>query len=363
MAMHYARTSANRELTLIELANMSENEAWNIFRACRFGNEDRFSCPKCTEVDKHCFIKTRKIWRCKHCDETFSVTSDTPLHKRKLSFVKLLCILFEFITGLQGVNANALPSKLDITYKTAYLNLGKIREVVFETMDLTPLKGIVYIDCLHICGKPRRSNKRKASDSVLVNNKLRVRKDGIVPDKKTHPEPSNIAKLKNRRIVLALCQQAINEDGDPYGSDRTISYVISNETAHIVLPLIKKSVAKGSVVMSDFGSAFNMIKPILGLTHLRVNHSVEYQTELGVNNNQAESMFSRLRRAEYGTYNGISNKYLAFYAAEFGYKNDSKYMSIKDRFYGLLKTILKREPSKAFYGYSQGGRLGFEYIN
>lgn len=362
MAMHYSRSKVNRVLTFYKLAKLSEQEAWEIFRIARFGDEEKFACPECGVIEKHWFIKTRKQWHCKHCNHRFSVTSGTALHNRKLEFLKLLCILFAFITGLQGANANELPSDLGVTYKTAYLNFAKIREVIFETMDMTPLSGIVHIDCMHICGKPRRSNNRKSSDSFLVNNKLRARKDSIVPDKKTHPEPSNLKKLKNRRIILALSQLALNDD-ESYGSNRTITYVLKNETAEIILPLIKKSVAKGSIIMTDFGGAFNKIEPLLGITHFAVNHSLHYQDKFGVNNNQAESFFSRIRRGEFGTYNGIRKTYLAFYGAEFAYRNDSKQIGVNQQFDSLLSKILSREPSKAFCGYSQGKRLGFEYCN
>ena len=163
-----------------------------------------------------------------------------------------------------------------------------------------------------------------------------------------------------QRIAFVLTQLALNDNGS-YGSDRTITHIIRSEKSQTILPLIKKAVSKDAILMSDFGGAFNMIEPTLGITHLRVNHSVQYQDEFGVNNNQAESFFSRIRRAEYGTYNGISKNYLAFYAAEFAYRNDSKHKGIEERFDNMLTQILKREPSKAFCGYSQGNRLGFEY--
>lgn len=360
MAMHYSRQKINRELTRDDLGQLSDHEAWEIFRKSRFGEDERFACPECTFVDKHWFIKTRKQWTCKHCRHRFSVTSGTAFNNRKLAFRKLLCIVFRFLTDLQGVNANNLLSDVGITYKTAFQNVSKIREVLYQSMDMTPLTGIVHIDCMHICGKPRRSNIRKASDSALVNNKLRTRKDSIVPDKSTHPEPWNIEKLKNRRIVLALSQLALTDDGS-YGSDRTIAFILKRETASLILPLIKKHVARNAIIMSDCGGAFNQIEPLLGIKHFSVNHSKRYQDEFGVNNNQAESFFSRIRRAEYGTYNAVGRAYLAFYVAEFGYRNDSKYFGIRARFDSLLSKILRSEPSKFFSGYNQGHRAKFEY--
>lgn len=360
IAMHYTRKVSNREITFYDIAKLSQEECWSIFKECRFGNKPEFACPECGTIDKHWFISTRKQWHCKGCEHRFSVTSGTVWQNRKLSFSKLLCILILFVSSSQGLAANKLPSMIDITYKTAYLNLGKIREVVFETMDLSLLSGIVHIDCGHFCGKPRRGNKRKKSDSFLVNNKLRNRKDSIVPVKNVHPEYWNIEKLKNRRIVLVLSQLALNDDGS-YGSDRTITYILKGENANLILPLIKKSVTKDAIIMTDSGTAFNKVEPLVGNRHFAVNHSKEYQDELGVNNNQAESFFSRLRRAEFGVYNGMRRTYLAFYSAEFAYRNDIKSLGIGKRFRSLLSKILSREPSKAFCGYSQGKRLGFEY--
>lgn len=360
MAMHYTRKVSNREITFYDISKLSEEECWSIFKQCRFGNKTEFACPECGTIKKHWFISTRKQWQCKSCTHRFSVTSGTAWHKRKLSFSKLLCMIILFVATSQGLAANKLPSMIDITYKTAYLNLGKIREVIFEIMDLSPLSGIVQIDCAHFCGKPRRGNKRKKTDSFLVNNKLRSRKDSIVPDKSVHPEHWNIEKFKNRRIVLVLSQLSLNDEGS-YGSDRTITYVLKSENAHLILPLIKKSVSKQAMIMTDAGSAFNKIESLIGNRHFSVNHSKEYQNEFGVNNNQAEAFFSRIRRAEFGVHNGMRRVYLAFYSAEFAYRNDSKNLDIGERFRSLLSKTLSREPSKAFCGYSQGKRLGFEY--
>jgi hypothetical protein len=52
----------------------------------------------------------------------------------------------------------------------------------------------------------------------------------------------------------------------------------------------------------------------------RVNHSAEYVGEDGANVNQAESWFSRLRRAEYGIHHRISGSYLYQYANEMAWR-------------------------------------------
>jgi hypothetical protein len=56
----------------------------------------------------------------------------------------------------------------------------------------------------------------------------------------------------------------------------------------------------------------------------RVNHSAEYVSDDGANVNQAESWFSRLRRAEYGIHHRISGGYLYQYANEMAWREDHR---------------------------------------
>jgi hypothetical protein len=76
-----------------------------------------------------------------------------------------------------------------------------------------------------------------------------------------------------------------------------------------------------------------------------------------------EAFFSRMRRAEFGTYNGMRKQYFAFFAAEFAWRNDSKNMSLRQKFEDTFKRIFTREESKAFCNYNHGSRLTFEYLD
>lgn len=58
--MHYSRAKANRKFTLYDIAKLSEEESWEIFRVSRFGKGEKFKCLDCEKIDKHWFISTRK---------------------------------------------------------------------------------------------------------------------------------------------------------------------------------------------------------------------------------------------------------------------------------------------------------------
>jgi len=69
-----------------------------------------------------------------------------------------------------------------------------------------------------------------------------------------------------------------------------------------------------------------------------------------------------MRRAEYGVHHGMRPQYLAFYAAEFAWREMHRAESLGTKFFGLLKMVLSCDISRAWRGYAQGRRLGFEYL-
>ncbi len=343
-------------MTLENIFALSEEEAWQWFVMWRWGSLTSMPCPECGTVDQHCVRRTRRQWRCKHCDRIFSVTSDSPFADRKLPFRKLLLLIFLFVTNAKGLAATQFSYLGMVTYRTAYQNLSKLREVLYFCQNRTPLSGTVHIDGGHFCGKPRRPNRKTKMTSSIANNYLRNRKAGMVPGQPL--DPWNAEKFKNRRIILVLRQ--LFDTGTEKGTLRTITAIVPAETKNHVLPIIMKYVELGATIQTDEGGAFAGL--IKDFNHETVRHSAEYSTSSGVNNNQAESYFSRVRRGEYGTYHGMRPQYLACYAAEFAWKEDVKRKTISEKITDLIEKVFRSDISLAFRGYCQGHRLGYEYM-
>jgi transposase-like protein len=355
----YSQTKAYRNLTEEEFTKLTEEEARQEFALLRWGSTTTMPCPSCGAVDQHYVRRSRNQYRCKHCFTDFSVTTGTPFADRKLPFKKLLRLIFEFIKAPKGHAANEYQAAHGVTIRTAYQNFQKIREALFETRDVTPLTGLVQIDGGHFCGKPRRPRKRQQITSGIVNDKLRNRKASMIPGGQTRTiEPWNLEKLKNRRIAVVLRQ--VGKKGE--GANRTIVAITMDENSNSVIPLINKYVAPSSEIWSDNGNGYSKID-FRKYTHETVTHSKEYCRDDGVNNNQAESFFSRLRRAEYGVYHGMRKQYFAFYANEFAWRADMCKKSLREKFDDVMQKIFKCGHSKAWRGYAQGHRLGLEYLN
>jgi len=84
----------------------------------------------------------------------------------------------------------------------------------------------------------------------------------------------------------------------------------------------------------------------------RINHSEAYSWD-GACTNQAESYFSRLRRAEIGTHHHIAGPYLNAYAAEMAWREDRRRVSNGEQFLAATAAALSHPVSRQWKGYWQ----------
>ena len=85
--------------------------------------------------------------------------------------------------------------------------------------------------------------------------------------------------------------------------------------------MVAASVEPGSTVYADEASWWDDLHARFATR--RINHSVAFMDEDACTN-QAESYFSRLRRAEIGTHHRISGRYLHAYANEMAWREDHR---------------------------------------
>lgn len=111
------------------------------------------------------------------------------------------------------------------------------------------------------------------------------------PKPKSKPTKANRERLKKRRITFVMRQHS-GQYG--LGAATTRVYVLTAETAAEVRAPITDAVKLGSMSMFDENAAYSWLSQ--HFEHHVVNHQLEYSSAQGINENQAESFFSRLRR-------------------------------------------------------------------
>lgn len=365
MAQHFLLSAKCRDFSRSELNQMSDKEIIKLMAKLRWGHDDKQVCPACGVLDSHYERRARSQWRCKHrpCGRDFSVTSGTPYHGHKLPLRDILSSLYTFVVHANGVSATMLGRELGCQWKTAWLLQCKLREVIIKYRSLEPMSGVTQMDGGHFGGKRRSANKHgyrnKETIGVAIAEKIEgkrsmrnKRRMQFLPGGK-----ANLLRKKKRRVVMVL-RELYPEKGR--GASRTIVYIANSENEADAVAFAREYVVPGSTLMTDESGAFTQFSR--WFDHQSVQHSLEWQNDQGVNDNQAESYFSRLRRSEYGVYHGFRPMYLTDYANEMAWREDTRRDSMKKKFMGLLKSVMNAGFSRWFGGYYQGNRRQTEIV-
>lgn len=313
---HFLLSAAARNLSLKAVFQMGEDKAYETFRQLRWPETGGDAvCPRCGCLETY-DIATRRRFKCVACYHQFSVTSGTIFASRKLSFTDLLAAITIFVNGAKGVAALQLSRDLDVQYKTAFVLTHKLREAMTLAQSTVQLNGIVEIDGGWFGGHVRPENRKED------------RKD---------------RRLKEHRSDKRQCVVIMRERGG-----RSLPFIVANEGD--ACPIVRDRVGTLATIYADEGTGWDALHA--GWDTKRVNHSVAFMDE-GVCTNQAESFFSRLRRAEVGTHHHIAGPYLNAYANEMAWREDHRRVANGNQAMLVGGAAMASRQSRAWTGYWQ----------
>ena len=235
----------------------------------------------------------------------------------------LLAIWFA-ANSVKGKAALQLSRELGVQYKTAWVLLMKLREVVASRREEMVLDGEIEIDGKYAGGHVRPKNNAK---------------DRVDRRKKKNRNPDR------------LCVLTIRQRG-PGG--QTFTRIVREEDSDAAWAAVKAHVSRDAKVFADEHGSYN---DLIGLNPMgRVNHSKAYSSEDGTNTNLVESFFSRIERAHVGIHHRFSTRYLDWYAADNAWKEDMRRMSNGWQTRSMLAQALRRPTSRYLCGYWQGNK-------
>src|SRR5690349_16938660 len=119
------------------------------------------ACPHCGSLAKHYFLKPRdpegrktrtgsrsqrRVWKCKDCRKQFSVLTGTIFHGTKIPLQTWLFVVFEMCASKNGVAAREIERKYDVTPKSAWFMVHRIREAMKRDPLAGLLSGVVVAD-------------------------------------------------------------------------------------------------------------------------------------------------------------------------------------------------------------------------
>ena len=135
-------------MSVKRITRLSDDDAFAEYLALRFADNDgKPICDRCGSGNPY-LISTRRKWKCsnKACQRHFSATTDTPFASRKLGYRDILIAIALFAKAPKGVSAIRLSHELEVSYKTAFVMLHKIREAVGVEQHRHVLSGSLEID-------------------------------------------------------------------------------------------------------------------------------------------------------------------------------------------------------------------------
>ncbi len=295
---------------------LSDEEARAAFTAIRWSDNDgKPYCPKCGCLDLYTY-KARKIWKCKGCTHQFSATSGTIFASHKLPIRDYLMAIALFVNGAKGMSALQLSRDLNVQYKTAFVLAHKLREAVAALRKDRTLSGEVEIDGAYFGGYVKPRNHKE-------NRRDRRRTEH---------------QTGKRRVVVVMRER----------NGKSLPFVFNSEAQSV--STIREHVSANATVFADEASSWDALNARYAMR--RINHRQSYRTP-EANTNQAESFFSRLRRAEIGTHHKIAGPYLAAYAREMAWREDYRRVSNGEQYRMVAAAALQHPASVNWTGYWQ----------
>lgn len=301
---------------------MTETEAETAFRKIRWHETDGAPvCSSCGGLDAYSARRPSGLlrFRCKQCSKDFTITSGTLFAAHKAPLRAYLAAIAVFMNEVKGKNALALSRDLGMSHKACWVLLHKVREGMaaeFKGRKVGGTDKVAEIDGAYFGGYVRPANfADKRRDRRLLANQSGKRQSVV------------IVRERNGNSVPA---------------------VFKSEGA--ALAWIKSRLQPGTIVNADEAAGWDNLNARFEMK--RINHS-ECYSDGEACTNQAESYFSRIRRAEMGHHHHISGPYLLRYAQESAWREDARRVDNGAQVRRVTQLALSSRPSVDFSGYYQ----------
>lgn len=284
--------------SLIQLVTAipDEQAAIDHFTAIRW--KDGAFCPYCGSLKVYHF-SDKRTHKCGDCRQRFSIKVGTIFEGTKVPLRQWLMALWVITSHKKGIASTQLAKDINVTQKTAWFMLHRLRKAA-ETKSFTaPLQGFVEADETFVGGSER--------------NKHASQRTG------------NKQGGKGKAVVFGMLER----------NGELRAFHVDGAKAKSILPLAKGHIMEGSNLLTDNAPLYGALDSYFH--HYSVDHSKgEYVRSEFIHTNGIEGYWSQLKRQIYGIHHQVSPKHLGRYVSESSWRYNRREMDEGNRLNAMI---------------------------
>ncbi|HET8572981.1 MAG TPA: IS1595 family transposase [Edaphocola sp.] len=244
-------------------------------------------------------------YRCKNTKKYFNVRTGTLFDNTKVKLQTWFLAIYLITAHKKGISSLQLSRDLNVTQKTAWFMLQRIRNC-FGLKDESKLDNEIEIDETFVGGK----NKNRHANKKI--------------------ESSQGRSVKDKTPVLGMIER----------KGKVIAKIVENTKGETLTPEIINSVKENAKVYTDEWIGYNSLQKIYD--HTFVKHNQGEYVNGNIHTNSIENFWSLLKRGIIGIYHFTSKKHLQKYVDEFVFRFNSRTETECVRFNLLLANSNKK---------------------
>ncbi|WP_165045873.1 IS1595 family transposase [Dysgonomonas sp. ZJ709] len=291
--------------SLIELVEYFKEEKTCIqyLAAKRWGEKP--CCPHCGGEKVYCFSDGKR-YKCASCRKQFSVRAGTIFEDSNISLKKWFIAIYLITSHKKGISSYQLARDLQITQKSAWFLLHRIRYALGQCDLDIQLDNEVELDETYVGGKNKNRHWNK-----------------------------KIKHSQGRSIVDKVPVFGMVERGG-----KLIARVVTDVKGETLKDIIKQTIKETATLMTDEYLGYKGLEKMY--KHYVVNHGAKQYVNGDAYTNTMEGFWSLLKRGIIGIYHSMTRKHLQKYVDEFVFRYNTRKLKEGERLNKMLSLCCTR---------------------